>query len=256
MSSVKLVKNIILLVFTSEDLAFLPEAVTRLRALGTQFLWVLHTPQLGLPYPPSASTLDKEIADCERDKQRAALAENFDDATKYRDQASGLRVKRELEIKNAYQQIPHAQILAIYDQTFAGLNEETTGIPNIVREALPDPIGADGALGYLASRGADWYDQFPHGEYCICWVRALPEPSEVTAAFTSGPRVMDMTNHLDKPFPHNAGEATNEKERERLLHLPYFSLKKEATDAGVDTVGKKKEVLVDEILAARELATI
>jgi hypothetical protein len=258
-------KNVILLIFTPEDLAFLPEAVQRLRAMAIEFLWVLHTPQLGLPYPASAAALDKEIEDCERDKQRAALAENFDDATKYRDQASGLRVRRELEIKNAYQKIPHAQILAVYDQTFAGLNEETTGIPNIVREALPDPIGADGALGYLASRGTDWYDQFPHGEYAILWIRALPELS--SAVDFSKPQAPDrmapLTSGLGVP-PNNAplpvaqmqNHYASNQERNRLLHLPYFSLKKEATDAGVDTVGKKKEVLVDEILAARELAAI
>ena len=258
-------KNIILLIFTPEDLAFLPEAVKRLRAMAVEFLWILHTPQLGLPYPASAAALDKEIESCERDKQRASLAENFDDAAKYRDQGSELRVKRELEIKNAYKLLPHAHILEVYDRTFAELNEETTGIPNIVREALPDPIGAAGALAYLASRGTDWYDQFPHGEYAVVWVRALPEDPVLHLPQIAGPRVMDIMESAKKPFPHNAGDTVAilhlespkpNEERDRLLKLPYFSLKKEATDAGVDTVGKKKEVLVDEILAARELATI
>jgi hypothetical protein len=250
-------KNIILLIFTPEDLAFLPEAVKRLRTMAVEFLWVLHTPQLGLPYPASAAALDKEIESCERDKQRASLAENFDDAAKYRDQGSELRVKRELEIKNAYKLLPHAHILEVYDRTFAELNEETTGIPNIVREALPDPIGADGALAYLASRGTDWYDQFPHGEYAVVWVRALPEL--VHTHLVVQPKPADPTiGHAvltTRLSPTEVIQMEN-TERDRLLKLPYFSLKKEAADAGVETTGKKKDVIVDEIMAAHELATI
>jgi hypothetical protein len=237
-------KNLILLIFTPEDLAFLPEAVKRLRAMAIEFLWIMHTPQLGLPYPDSAKALDAEIQSCEKDKQRASMADNFDDAAKFRDQANGLRVKRELEIKNAYKALSAAQILAVYDETFAGLTEETTGIPNIIREALPDPIAPDAALAYLGGLGTNWYDQFPQGEYAVCWVRALPE-STLKATFEKAAPVGDYTTGT---------VITNEKVR--LSRLPFFTLKKEAAEAGVETGGKQKPKIIDEILAARQLAAL
>lgn len=250
-------KNVILLIFTPDDLAFLPEAIKRLRAMAIEFLWVLHTPQLGLPYPASARALDDEIESTERDKQRASMAENFDDAAKYRDQANALRVKRELEIKNAYTSIPAAQILAIYDKTFADLNEDNTGIPNIVREALPDPIGPDAALGYLAGRGTDWYDQFPHGEYAILWVRALPE-LQVQTRLVVQPKPADANQ--EHAILHIKPEAStieeDSQERSRLNKLPYFTLKKEAVDAGVETAGRKKTDIIEDLLTAHQIASL
>jgi len=273
MLEVNSMKNVILLIFTPDDLAFLPEAVKRLRAMALDYLWILHTPQLGLPYPASAAALDQEIESCERDKQRASLSDNFDDAAKYRDQANGLRVKRELEIKNAYKAIPHEQILAVYDRTFAPLNEETTGIPNIIREALPDPISADGALSYLASRGTDWFDQFPHGEYAILWIRALPELAVIHPAGSFGELAAKESARLSHDVARAVGDfvgavppvadrstenvlLSNRAERDRLMTIPYTDLKSAADEAGVSWGRKKREVIVDEILAAQELATV
>lgn len=233
----------ILLIFTPEDLAFLPEAIKRLRAMAVEYLWVLHAPQLGLPYPPSAKVIDDELVAVARDKQRAIMAENFDDAGKYRNQENDLKVKRELEIKNAYKAIPANDILAIYDRTFAELNEGTTGIPNIVREALPDPIAPDQALSYLAGRGTDWYDQFPHGNYALFWIRALPE-STFSKTFQKAAPAGDYTQGTV------ASLTTPDNELDRLANLPWDKLRTEAKAAGVATYGKKREQIAKEILAA------
>lgn len=176
-------KNLILLIFTEADLKAVPEAAARLKTMGIERLWILHNPHLGMPYPATAKALDEEITINTTGMNTMAARQNFTDAAKYRDAANDLRVKRDLEIKNAYKGIPQADIEKAYDAAFAPISQESTGIPNILREAVADPLSADQVFQYLHGQTAAWVDQFPHGEYAIFWIRALPEPAFQVADF-------------------------------------------------------------------------
>lgn len=245
--------NLILLIFTPEDMAFIPEAVTRLKGMGIDRLWVMHNPHLGLPYPETAKALDQEIAAVEREKATAIARENFESAKDYRNQGNDLRVKRDLEIKNAYKAIPEAQIQAVYERAFSAINAESTGIPAILMEAIADPLSPDQAFQYLHGQTSQWTDQFPHGEYVIAWIRALPDPQITVQKF------IDTTvGVITEPASPPADEADEDQsaERKRLLNLEYAHLKIEAQKAGVKAWGKKKDVLVEEIITAHELASL
>jgi hypothetical protein len=227
-------KNLILLVFTPADLEALPKAVKSLKALPVESLWVIHSPQLGLPYPQTAKEIDAEIELCERDKRRAALAENFDDAKKYKSQIDALKVRRDVEIRAGFKAFTSSQLQEIYDTAFASLTPESTGIKNILREATADPLTPDQAFAYLESqvRLNAWVDQFPHGEYSVSWIRALPEP-EILATSQEPP---DLST------------------ADGLAAMPFFALQKMAREAGVENAtGLKKPDLIAALLAKHEI---
>lgn len=235
-------KNLILLIFTQADVESIPQAVTRLRTMGIERLWIVHNPHLGLPYPASAKTLDDEIALCERDKALSIARENFDDAAKHRNAANGLRVKRDLEIKNGYKALTVEQLQRVYTETFAAISQESTGIPNILMEATPDPLSPDQVFQYLHSQTAQWVDQFPHGEYAIAWIRAVAEEADGTVAQRIG-SIMEWKN-----------EKAQESDESRLQRTRFFTLRKMAIDEGIDAAGKTKPEIIAAILAARQPA--
>lgn len=241
-------KNLILLIFTTEDLAAVPQAVQRLKSMAIDRLWIMHNPHLGLPYPATATALDEEIALCEHAKASAIARENFTDATNYRDQGNALRVKRDLEIKNAYKGLPKSQLDRVYAGAFGSITAKSTGIPNILIEAIGDPLSPDQAFQYLHQQTGQWVDQFPHGEYGIAWIRALPEPANSPTRSQLAPRVSV------KPLVDPNGEApiiaTKDSPREVLESIPFFKLRQVAVAAAIDFDGKtKKHELIDGILS-------
>lgn len=205
-----MITNALVLLFTAEDLAAMPNAIAWLKTQQPERVLVLVTPNVGITGPEVTREHDAKIAGLEAEKEKAKLVENFALAQTKKEEIEAAIMARDMALRDGWQKIPEAERKVIYDRVLSGFGTE----PVMLREAYAH----EEAFSMLNSYRIQWVRDIPFDEYTLIWPKAIrkveaavyePKGETVsTAGVRRAPHQSTYTGTWDSHQPHAPADKT------------------------------------------------
>lgn len=222
--------KLLLLVHSESDVAHLDGAARAILASAITGVWVVFSPSITVKASEVTTKLDAEIAQLRQAEQQAATRTDYKTAEEYKAQRQGKELDRQKALQDAWKTAPEAdrkaRVQAIFEpfsktlRGKAGLNAKIT--------AHSDHYDREQWIAMLNSLSGVWFKEMVPGSFIVGW----PESVETL--------VSDIPNKV--PVPKNRAE--------ELATMKHFSLVGVAKKLGIETEGKIKNTLIEEILAS------
>lgn len=197
--------KVILLILNDEDVAAIPTAIPRLKALAPEGIWIIHNPHLGVTDEKIVQGFDKEITLLNQSIKDAIGREDYDAAKSYKTARESKEMDRLLALREGWKKAPveklqeaYAKFLSPFDRTVAA---------NILITTLRDSSDPRDTFSALHALRAQWPPQLQHGSYIVAWPSSLPNghsPAKPEITLESKPLQAPLSSenqHVGKTKP-------------------------------------------------------
>lgn len=250
----------LLLVHSAEDVAHLESAANTLKTLGAKRVMVLHSPAIVIDQAQAAETLDKEIAELQSAEKAAADRGDYEAAGGYKRTREERTLDRAKTIGDAWKTMaPEAQraaVTKIFTPFVQILNpDQKTGAAIRVTKHQ-DHYDRENWLTMVQAIAAGWPKEMAPGSFSVTWPGQLAglNLSGKTAGQPATP-VIPTVSVVEAPKPKKEVPPPANR-REELMQMHHFSLYKIAREMGIETKGKIKNAIVEEVLAKEQPALV
>lgn len=239
-------KKTIILLLDQADIDALPTVAEFIRQNPTEYIFVLHNPQLGLDRSQDVSALDEKIEALNREADAAAARRDTLAFGDFVQKINDLRTQRDLALTKGFKEIAADRRQAAYAamlKPLAGLAREMVAYP------LPEPFESGDYVQALHSVARNNY----HPKW-ITWKDrdySILNPQSVTVPKVSVVnKPVEAVPKVDKPA-RSVTPASAEEYRKQLNGLRHFDFLAQCKRDGVECLKGQKASAMEALIAKR-----
>lgn len=246
--------KLLLLVHSESDVAHLGAAAKAITNSAITGIWVVFSPAITVNSSEAAAKLDTEIEQLRAAEKQAADRSDYTAAAGYKTQREGKELDRAKALRDAWKTAPEEARKAKTQAIFSPFVEPLKAVGLNVRvTGHSDHYEREQWVAMLNSLSGVWFKPFTPGSFIVGWPEsvkdALPAremvPEIVGRESARLQEKLEQAQAAQKPV-----QKTPIPRADELASMKHFSLVSVAKKLGIETEGKVKSALIDEILKA------
>lgn len=243
--------KLLLLVHSESDVAHLGAAAKAITNSAITGIWAVFSPAITVNSSEAAAKLDTEITGIKTAMEAAAARMDYKAAEDYYQKLNGKMLDRGKALRDAWKTAPEearkAKTQAIFSPFVeplkaAGLDVRVTG--------HSDHYEREQWVAMLNSLSGVWFKPFTPGSFIVGWPESVKDalPARDMVPGRESARLqekLEQAQAAQKPV-----QKTPIPRAEELASMKHFSLVSVAKKLGIETEGKVKSTLIEEIVKA------